>query len=243
MDDETLTPQRLRVVFSQSGVMRYVGHLDVARTWERALRRAAVPLAYSEGFNPQARLQFASALPLGATGVQEVVDVYLLEPLAPQMFNARVQVQLPAGLGLITAQEVPYKGPALQALLRQSDWQVDVETAEGSHQLEQRVQRLLASAQVHITRQRKGREEVLDLRPLVLELAYQGTSTAGWHRLQMRLRTDPTASARPDQVLAALGLLGGEKAQGQEASAYRMHRLRCWFASAAQHLTSDVFAV
>ncbi len=87
--------QRLRITFSQQGVLRYVGHLDVVRTWERALRRASIPLAYSEGFNPQPRLFFAAALPLGATGQREIVDVVLAESMAPEAFHARVQPHLP----------------------------------------------------------------------------------------------------------------------------------------------------
>jgi radical SAM-linked protein len=73
--------QRLRITFSQAGALRYVGHLDMVRTWERGLRRAGVPLAYSGGFNPGPRLYFASGLPLGATGRAEIVDVLLTEAM------------------------------------------------------------------------------------------------------------------------------------------------------------------
>ncbi|MCB0240184.1 MAG: TIGR03936 family radical SAM-associated protein, partial [Anaerolineae bacterium] len=83
MPEAAVQAQRLRVTYSHQGPLRYVGHLDVVRTWERALRRAEVPLAYSEGFNPQAKLQFASGLPLGTTGRAEIMDVLLTEVTDP----------------------------------------------------------------------------------------------------------------------------------------------------------------
>ena len=80
--------QRLRVTFSQTGALRYVGHLDMVRTWERGLRRAGIPLAYSGGFHPGPRFYFASGLPLGATGSAEIIDVLLTETLTPEAFLA-----------------------------------------------------------------------------------------------------------------------------------------------------------
>ena len=73
--------QRMRVWFRTDDTVKYVGHLDMHRAWERAIRRARLPLAYTQGFNPQARLQFAAALPVGFTGQGEVADVFLNEEL------------------------------------------------------------------------------------------------------------------------------------------------------------------
>ena len=65
------------MTFATNDEVKYVGHLDMARTWERAIRRSGLPLAYSRGFNPQARIQFAATLPLGFTGMAEIIDIYL----------------------------------------------------------------------------------------------------------------------------------------------------------------------
>src|SRR5512138_1667680 len=62
--NQPLTQQRIRIRFGQDGPLRYVGHHDLARTWERILRRARAPLEYSQGFNPRPRMQFAAALPI-----------------------------------------------------------------------------------------------------------------------------------------------------------------------------------
>lgn len=200
--------QRLRLTFSQTGVLRYVGHLDLGRTWERALRRAGVPLAYSEGYNPQPKLYFASGLPLGAAGRQEVADVILTQDMAPDAFIASVNPHLPVGLVLTHAEAAPLKTPALQALLRQSQWQVDVMSDEPAASMAQRVEAFLSQAVVIGKRQRKGRSVSYDLRPLVLALSYAGQPEPRWHRLAMILRSEPSATGRPDAVLQALGLDG-----------------------------------
>lgn len=198
--------QRLRLTYRQREQMRYVGHLDVVRTWERALRRAAVPLAYSQGFNPQPRLQFASALPMGATGDGEIVDVVMDEPMEPESFLFQVQPQLPRGLELVGVQEVPLKSPALQSQKGVSEWQVEVKSDLDQAELSRRVEALLAREKIMQQRQRKGREVRYDLRPLIVAARYEGPEPNGWHRLTLHLRSEPGATGRPEQVLEALGL-------------------------------------
>ncbi len=198
--------QRLRVTFSQSGALRYVGHLDMVRTWERGLRRAGAPLAYSGGFHPGPRLTFASGLPLGATGRAEIIDVLLTQALAPDAFVAQVAPHLPPGLSLIRAEEAPLKTPALQGLLLASIWQVDVQSDETPAALAGRVEALLAQEMVAANKRRKGRPTDYDLRPLILALSCHGQPEPGWHRLSMTLRSEPSATGRADAVLAALGL-------------------------------------
>lgn len=198
--------QRLRLTYSKGEALRYVGHLDFVRAWERVLRRAGVPLAYSEGFNPQPKLQFASALPLGATGTHELLDVILSEPMAPGAFLEQVRPQLPAGLDLLASTEVPLKTAALQARMLSSTWQIDVASDLGGDDLAHRIEELLARDSIPRSRQRKGRPALYDLRPLILALRYEGQPGAGWHRLLLQVRSAPSATGRPDEVLAALGL-------------------------------------
>lgn len=224
MTEHQPTLQRLRITYRKGEALKYVGHLDFVRAWERSLRRARVPLAYSESYNPQPRLQFAAALPLGATGRAELVDVWLTQPMAPEQFVALVQPHLPAGLEIVAAAEVPLKAKALQSLLRASRWQVDVESDLPAEAVAGRVADFLAAASVPTSRQRKGQAVPVDLRPLVLELVYAGQPQLGWHRLLMTLVTHEAATARPEQVLATLGL---------EGSTVRAERLQCLFAEEA----------
>src|SRR3712207_8065167 len=89
--------QRLRVTFARGDLLRYITHLDLMRAWERALKRAGLPLAYSEGFTRHPQLQLAAPLPVGATAEGELMDVFLAEPLPPATFAARLEPQTPPG--------------------------------------------------------------------------------------------------------------------------------------------------
>src|SRR5512140_1635407 len=90
--------QRLRVTYTRDATLKYVGHLDTALTWQRILRRAGLPLAYSEGFNPQAKITFAAALPLGCTSDHEVMDVVLDRAFDPIEALSNLKHAAPAGM-------------------------------------------------------------------------------------------------------------------------------------------------
>lgn len=210
--------QRIRLTFSKEGALRYVGHLDLAKTWERILRRAGLPVAYSLGFHPQPKLQFASALPVGCASTAEVMDVIMAEPVTPEAALQALAPQLPEGLRVLAAVEVPLAAPALQAALQSADYTLSVETDEPIEMIRRRVQALLDSPT--LPRERRGKR--YDLRPLVLDLRVEpapptlpGTACKGERRitLRARLRASQDAGAgRPDEVLDALGL-GGAPAQ------------------------------
>jgi radical SAM-linked protein len=196
---------RLRVTFAKGAGLKYISHLDLALTWERALRRAEVPLAYSQGHNPQARLQLASGLPLGYTGTAEVMDVLLTEPMSPEEFARRVDMTLPTGLSLDKVEEVPLKTTALQSVLRQATYRVTVETPLPADELRKRITNLLATDHLEQQRIRKGRPETFDLRPLVETVWLEGILDEQ-AILHMQLSAGQHGNVRPDAVLAALSL-------------------------------------
>jgi radical SAM-linked protein len=192
---------RYRITFARDRAIRFVGHLDLAKTWERILRRAGLPVAYSQGFHPLPKITFASALPVGCTSEAEVMDVVLTEPIAPSDMAARLAPALPAGIAIASITEVPLNAPALQAALRWAEYVVTVETDETREQVESKVQTFLAAPS--LMRERRGKS--YDLRPLVLSLTVEAV-LASSVQLVMRLLADASAgTGRPDEVLAALG--------------------------------------
>lgn len=192
---------RYRITFTRDSSIRFVGHLDLAKTWERILRRAGLPVAYSQGFHPQPKITFASALPVGCTSEAELMDVVLTGPLDPSVMRQRLEPTLPAGLGITSIVEVPLDAPALQAALRWAEYRVTVETDESREQVEARVQALLAAST--LLRERRGKR--YDLRPLVLALSVESVQPSTVH-LVMRLLADANVgTGRPDEVVAALG--------------------------------------
>ena len=109
--------------------MKYISHLDLCQAWERALRRAGAPLAYSLGFHPQAKLQLAAALPVGYTSTAEVLDIILDEVVSLQKFGQRIPPVLPKGLLLVGVADIDIRFPSLQSTLRQAEYRVTVKTA------------------------------------------------------------------------------------------------------------------
>jgi radical SAM-linked protein len=198
---------RLRLVFAKKNQVKYISHLDLALAWERALRRAQMPLAYSQGFNPRPKMQFASGLPLGATGSAEIVDIVITEPISPEEAQARISPALPRGLQLQRVEEVPLKSPTLQQLLRQAEYRVVVETELPAELLAEHIQALLEATELIQTRRRRKKKEAFDLRPWLHDLRLERVGE-GEVELWMRLTSGQFGNLRPEAVLEALGLAG-----------------------------------
>jgi radical SAM-linked protein len=192
---------RYRITFTRDKSVRFVGHLDLAKTWERILRRADLPVAHSQGFHPLPKITFASALPVGCTSEAELMDVVLTEALDPADMLRRLATTLPAGIAVTSVVEAPLNAPALQAELRWAEYLVTIETSESRKQIEAQVQRFLDASSV--MRERRGKS--YNLRPLVLSLQVEAASESS-AQIAMRLMADAgVGTGRPDEVLSALG--------------------------------------
>ncbi len=197
--------QRLRVKYGRSGELQYIAHLDMLRLWQRLLRRAEVPVAFSSGHLARPRLSIAAALPVGVTSDCELLDVYLKRRLSPFYFLKQAGQQAPATLQLHSAEDVPFDAPSLQSQVRSAEYRVGVETETDLATLELAVQNFLREATFPWEHQRDKEVRRYDLRPLVLGVIVEGRQ-AECVVLSMYLRADPSASGRPEQVVAALGL-------------------------------------
>lgn len=214
--------QRLRLTFSKDGPARFISHLDLARALERALNRAALPVAYSQGFNRRPRLSLAAALPLGYTSVAEVADVWLTEPVEPEVFQARLMARMAPGIAVLNVIEAPLAAPSLQQQLAESVYDVGLPAGVDVEALRQAAADLLAAGTLVRRRHRPkdNRPQTFDLRPLLLDLTVE-EGADGAPRLRLRLVQSATQMGRPDDVLATLGL---------EPLAARVHRVALHFA-------------
>jgi radical SAM-linked protein len=207
--------QRLRIVYTRDATLKYIGHLDTARTWQRILRRADLPLAYSEGFNPQPKITFAAALPLGCTSEHEVMDVVL--DRACDLIEAAQNLKraLPPGMQLRSIEEAPLRDPALQVQVVASEYSVPLEESISIDAIADRVQAITEA--VEVNRERRGR--VYNLRPLIQALSIERDANDR-PLIRMRLQTTNTGNGRPDEVLEAIGLNPNE---------VRIHRTQLFF--------------
>jgi radical SAM-linked protein len=190
---------RIRITFSKQGALRYTGHLDLHTLLERAARRAALPLAYSQGFHPTPKIQLASALPLGFSSRAEVMDIWLTTDCDLSKIRTDLQTALPRDIQLLDLQQVDDRAPALQTQLIAAEYEVTVPEEYASN-LTPRLSALMDASS--LPRVRRGKE--YDLRPLIESLEAAPVDGSGKMRMTMRLAAREGATGRPEEVLSAL---------------------------------------
>jgi radical SAM-linked protein len=197
--------QRLRIKFTRGEELKYISHLDLMRLWQRALNRAGIALAYSEGFNPHPRMSLAAPLALGVTSEAELMDVVLAKFISPHTFTATVGRQLPPGITIQQVYHAPLTMPSLQSQVRFAEYTVGVATEKGKPEIEAAITDLLKKETLPWQHQRDTGPHKYDLRALIDDLWLIDWSD-GRCNIEMRLRCDSSGSGRPEQVAAALGL-------------------------------------
>lgn len=190
---------RARITFTKQGPLRYIGHLDLHRLWERAMRRADLPITYSQGFHPQPKISLAAALPLGFSSRGEVLDVRLNEEIPLDEIISRLRESLPPDIAIVNVTGVDEREPALQTQVLSAAYDVHLTEAIDGSELKRRVEEIMMSES--ILRDRRGKS--YDLRPLI-EMMSVITDANGKVWLKMTLAAREGATGRPEEVLSAL---------------------------------------
>lgn len=192
---------RIRITFAKQGALRYTGQIDLHKLWERAARRAELPLAYSQGFHPQPKINIASALPLGFSSRCEVMDIKLEREIPLEGLREKLQGTLPTGIQVLNLESADEHAPALQTQVVAAEYEVTLAESTDVSELKRKVDSVLESAS--IVRERRGKK--YDLRPLIESLALlpAGGSEV---RVFMRLAAREGATGRPEEVLDTLGI-------------------------------------
>jgi radical SAM-linked protein len=196
---------RIRITFQKLGALRYTGHLDLHKLWERAARRAALPLAYSQGFHPQPKMNIAAALPLGFSSRCEVLDMRLEREIPLDGLREKLQGTLPTGIQVTAVESVDERAPALQTQVVSAEYEVSLAEAGFGSDMKRKIEAVLESKS--IIRTRRGKE--YDLRPLIEELSLTlnpSPAGRGEEALFMRLAAREGATGRPEEVLDMLGV-------------------------------------
>jgi radical SAM-linked protein len=196
---------RVRVRYAKVGKVRFLSHRDLARIIERAVRRAGLPVSYSQGFSPHARLHFGLALSTGHESLAEYFDVDLddTESTAAAVDVAELLAPcLPVGVTTTASRELEPGSPSLQDAVTSSTWELELPSADGPR-LEEAAAAMLAADELPLELVRKGKQVREDLRPLLLDLVAERTPSGA--RLVTELGTKPR-SVRPAELLAALHL-------------------------------------
>ncbi len=206
----TVAPrQRVRIRYAKGEAIKFISHHDEFRLWERALRRADLPLLYKQGFNPQPHIQFAAPLGVGITGENELLDIILSPPVTVTEVGERLRMALPPGVAVRAVEEVPLNATPLQTVIIGADYTIILFAAAGeiaAGLIETRIETFLQSETIWRERERKGKRYTYNLRPLIFELRYLGYDAAAEeHRIFLRVQMRSGATGRPDEVVDALG--------------------------------------
>jgi radical SAM-linked protein len=196
--------QRMRVTFSRGEEVKYLSHLDLMRLWERALRRADIPLAYSQGFSPHPRISIAAPLPIGVTSISEIMDILLNKRFSPYVFINAVSEQLPRGIGLVGVEQVAMQLPSLQSQVRMAEYYVELETGRLAQEVEEELRSFMAKSEFPWQHRRDHDIRHYDIRSLVDRL-WLVEWAGSWCTVGMCLRAGSSATGRAEQVTLALG--------------------------------------
>ena len=199
---------RVRLRYTKLGKVRFLGHRDLARVLERALRRAEVPVARTAGFSPRAKVAFGLALPTGAESTAELLDLDLVEGAEVDLdaLPSRLSAVLPPGVDITAVAPVLPGDDSLQQAVTSSEWEVALPADPLS--LAPGVERALAATTLPFTYERKGVQATADLRPALLSLAVLLPVVIGdAARLHLELASAAGAggrTVRPSEVVSAL---------------------------------------
>ena len=200
-----MTGTRLRIRYAKHGKVRFTSHRDVARIWERALRRAGAPVVYSAGFSPRPKISFGLALSTGYSSDAEYLDVEVDPQWSAGIDNealaGALTASLPAGVTALAVTGLAFGEPSLQHAVTSCTWRIDAVGAD-AREASDSVARAMARSELLVQRERKGRLDTDDIRPAVLAVEVRGNITDGV-RLIAELGTQPRA-VRPAELLASL---------------------------------------
>jgi radical SAM-linked protein len=200
--------QRLRVHYAKRGRLRFTSHRDFARAFERALRRADVPMGYSAGFSPHPKISYVGAAPTGVSSEAEYLEIGVARECDPESVRAALDEALPEGLDII---EVVPAGPgSLAQRMTASCWRIELAGVTPGAAAEA-LSALLARSELSVERLTKDGRRTVDVRaPIVsAEVRAAVSDVADRRAILVLVVRQVTPVVRPDDVLAALRIVSG----------------------------------
>lgn len=188
----------MMAVFEKSERLRHIGHLDIQRSTQRALRRSGLPLSYSKGFNPHILITFASALSTGAVGKNEIMDVTLDQPVTPEQFLTAMNAAMPPDMQLKSARVLDDRHPALMAMVQAAEYDLKLLDADAAEACIAAIPAFLQQESIMAMRKTKSGIKECDIRPLLYSLTGEG------QHLYATMTLTESTSCKPDMLVKAL---------------------------------------
>ena len=196
--------QRLRLKFGRGNALKFISHLNVLHSWERSIRRANIPLAYSQGFTPHPQISVAAPLAVGMTSEAELMDIRLTGWIPPQSVTMKLREQIACGFQLYQTWIVGLNTPSLQSVVSFANYSVIINSQYKQQDVENAIQSLLHKEQLPWHHPRGEKTHYYDLRALIDDIWVESCDEVRY-TLGMRLCCGCAGSGRPEQVTYALG--------------------------------------
>ena len=194
---------RYRIIFTKTAETRFIGHLDLQSLFQKAIRRAKLPVAYSEGFNPHQLLSFAAPLPLGMAALGEIVETYTIEEVAPRVIMESLSPQMPNGITILSVEEIPSMGKGAAALVLAATYDI---VFPFSHDLATKIDgiiaEILASDVIKVQKRTKKGLSIADIRPDILSI--ENLSSTDEIRLKAILSTGSARNLKPEVLVECI---------------------------------------
>ena len=201
--------QRLRIRYAKRGRLRFTSHRDFARAFERALRRAEVPMGYSAGFSPHPKISYMGASPTGVASEAEYLEIGVAREVDPSQLLAVLDAALPEGLDVLEV--VVAAGGSLAERMEASHWHIELPGVDEAA-AEAAWAAVLASPALEVERLTKTGRRMVDVRSAIVGGQVVGAADAQDHQPRAILEVvvrQVTPAVRPDDVLAAMRLAAG----------------------------------
>lgn len=217
---------KLRIKYEKTGVLRFIGHLDVMRYFQKAIRRAKLDVAYSKGFSPHQIISFAAPMPLGMTSSGEYFDgEFESVTSAPDMIK-RLNAVMAEGIRVLDITLLPDNTKPSMAAVSASDYFIyknDESDNDYIDRLTVSIDTLMSKDGINVLKKTKTKEEICDIKPYIYELkGFEYDMTEG---IYMLLASGSRMNLKPDLVMDALAEHAGIKYSPYD---YRVHRIETY---------------
>lgn len=195
---------KVRIKFSKTGALVYIGHLDVMRYFQKLFRRSGIPIAYSEGFSPHQILSFSHPLPLGMESIGEYADIELVDKISSKEAITLLKKESVPEIEILSFRELSEKTENAMASVKAARYLVDLGDNCPFSDVQGVIDSFFAKEEYIVTKVTKKSTKEVDIRPLVFECF-----TVGADKIEMLISSGSTDNLKPEVVLNALAQIAG----------------------------------
>ena len=218
----------VRIKFKKGEKIKYISHLDLMRTFQRAIRRAKIPMVYSAGFNPQPEMSFAQALSLGVASQAEYLDLKINDSLSIYEIKERLNQNLPIGLEIIDILEQDIKSKSAMAIVTHSEYKISLllDTLEALN-MDDMILRFMEQEEIIAEKQKSKKDKRIikfNIKPRIKEISFAGKKDTGEYVLNCILDCGSGSNLKTDTLIKALEDFWGIKVLDREIERIELYK-------------------